>query len=189
MTPILLSGPAIEPAPLVEAKAWLRVDHNSDDDLISALITAARLTLEAATRSMFNTQSWRLVYDQWPGGDVFAIPLAPFLTLDGMRVRDAANVAAVVPPASYVLDSAPGSARIAFTIAPPAPGRAIGGIEIDVSVGFGAAAADVPAALRLAIKMLAARWYENRGDAVSDAEALPADIASVIAPFRRPRLA
>ncbi len=78
MTPILLSGPAIEPVSLAEAKAWLRVDHSSDDDLVSALLTAARLTLEAWARLMFITQSWRLVYDAWPAGAVLPVPCRGF---------------------------------------------------------------------------------------------------------------
>ena len=43
-----------------------------------------------------------------------------------------------------------------FSTSPPAPGRAVAGIEIDVVAGYGAPA-DVPSPLRQAILMLVAR--------------------------------
>jgi uncharacterized phiE125 gp8 family phage protein len=49
--------------------------------------------------------------------------------------------------------------------------------------------ADVPALLRQAVLRLAARWFELRGDVAGrDAAALPAEIMTLVAPFRRARL-
>ena len=46
-----------------------------------------------------------------------------------------------------------------------------------------------PALLRQAVLRLACRWFEHRGDVVSrDAARLPAEIAALVAPFRRARL-
>lgn len=68
----------------------------------------------------------------------------------------------------------------------PAPGRALAGVEIDIEVGYGDAAADVPPPLRRAIELLVAHWYENRGlIAVGQSVAvLPASVAAMIAPYR-----
>ena len=41
MSSILLSGPAVEPIALTDAKAYLRVEHSADDDVIAALIAGA----------------------------------------------------------------------------------------------------------------------------------------------------
>jgi uncharacterized phiE125 gp8 family phage protein len=68
----------------------------------------------------------------------------------------------------------------------PAPGRPVAGIEIDVDAGYGAGPSNVPDALRQAVKLLVAHWYENRGlIAVGQTVAvLPAAVAALIAPYR-----
>ena len=68
MSAILLNAPASEPVSLAEAKLFLRVEHDDDDDLIAALIAAARVQVEAQTRRALITQTWRLVRDVWPAG-------------------------------------------------------------------------------------------------------------------------
>ncbi|MGH6908407.1 MAG: head-tail connector protein, partial [Aestuariivirga sp.] len=66
------------------------------------------------------------------------------------------------------------------------PGRIGNGIEIAVTVGFGATPGDVPAELRQAVLDLVAHWYANRGD--ESETALPLTIAVVIERFREKRL-
>ena len=65
-------------------------------------------------------------------------------------------------------------------------GRDAAGIEIDVSVGYGDAASAIPAALRQAIRLLVAHWYENRGLIAfgQTIAVMPAATAALIAPFR-----
>mgnify|MGYP003346868781 CR=1 FL=1 len=48
-------------------------------------------------------------------------------------------------------DAAPERARIIFPAGPPAPGRDVAGIEIDVVAGYGDAPESAPAPLRQAI--------------------------------------
>ena len=59
--------------------------------------------------------------------------------------------------------------------------------EIDLRAGYGASGQAVPAPLRLAIRMLAARWFENRGDLLGQ-QTLPPEVETLLAPFRRSRL-
>ena len=66
MTPILLTGPAIEPISVEETKIFLRVEHDDDDQLIAALIAGARSHIEAQTQTALITQNWRMVLDAWP---------------------------------------------------------------------------------------------------------------------------
>ena len=190
MTAILLAPPALEPITLADAKGWLRLDTSAEDDLVSVLIVSARMIVEATTRRMLLTQSWRLVFDGWPQNGIVRIPLAPFQSLTAMRVYDANNVALPVSSGLAILDASPDAARLYFPGNPPMPGRAIAGVEIDVVVGYGAAAASIPEPIRQALRMLVARWYENRGDVEIDSGAmrLPAAVQALLAPYCRPRL-
>ena len=45
----------------------------------------------------------------------------------------------------------------------------------------------MPASLRLAIKILVAHWFENRGDLAGE-QILPPEAFALVAPFRRARL-
>jgi uncharacterized phiE125 gp8 family phage protein len=179
----LLTGPAAEPVTLADMKAHLRLDTSDEDDLVTALISAARLQVESRTRRALITQTWRLWLDRWPTHTVLSLKLAPLRAVTAARVFNQAGVATPVPTSAFqVLGGAPG--RILFTSV-PAPGRAAGGIEIDVEAGYGPMPADVPADLRQSVRLLAAFWFENRALLPGGtAEALPAGLDALLAPFR-----
>ena len=85
---------------------------------------------------------------------------------------------------AFVLDLG-GSALCFAPWALPAPERPALGIEVDVVVGYGDAAVDVPEPLRQAVRLLIAHWYENRGLMSEAATAvLPQNVAALIAPYR-----
>lgn len=190
MRPMLIGAPAIEPVSLADAKSWLREDRVEEDELIQALIVAARMTLEAYTRRFFVAQSWRLVFDCWPtsvaSSATLRIPFAPFQSVAAIRVFDASDAPQSLNAATYRAPNSTEGGRISFTSAPAAPGRVSDGIEIDFDVGYGALASDVPQPLRQAILTLVAHWREHRGDSGDDA--LPRTVAQLAAPFRRERL-
>jgi len=187
---MLVMTPAIEPVSLADAKLWLREDLNDEDQLIQALIVSARMTVEAYTRRFLVTQGWRLILDAWPfsvsTSSMFAIPFAPFQTVDAVRVYDQNDVSQLVSSIGYRAASASDSGRIIFRSAPPTPGRSADGIEIDFTVGYGSLADQTPEPLRRAILNLVAHWRERRGDDADDA--LPKTVTQLAAPFRRERL-
>jgi uncharacterized phiE125 gp8 family phage protein len=189
MTPLALGPPAIEPVTLAEARQFLRLDQTDEDALLATLITAARLMIEAASGRCLIEQPWRIVLDRWPAGGEIRLPLSPLLRIDAARVYDVLGAAQAVAGASLTLDRAADPPVIRLTGEVPEIGRTHGAIEIDIAAGYGATAAAVPAPLRQAVLRLAARWFEQRGDVAGrDAQALPAAIAALVAPFRRGRL-
>lgn len=187
MSSLLLTGPAVEPLALAEARSFLRVEHDGDDDVVAALIAGARMHVEAATRRALIVQTWRHVRDAWPADGRLKILPAPLREVVAARVYDADGDAQDIDAEAFVADTAAAPGVIAFapwSLAPP--GRAIAGIEIDIEVGYGAAASDIPDGLRQAVRLLVAHWYENRGlTAIGHAVAvLPASVAALIAPYR-----
>ena len=184
MPSILLTPPAVEPLSLAEAKAFLRVETADDDPLIAALIAAGRIHIERQAGLALITQSWRLVLDCWPANGRIAVRPAPLRALAAARVFDFDGEARAVDLQAFVTDaSASTLAFVPWTL--PMPTRIAAGIELDVTVGHGDAASDVPEPLRQAIRLFVAHWYENRGGiAGSQAAPLPPNAAALIAPYR-----
>lgn len=186
MTPTLIEAPSVEPVSLAEMKAHLRLSSTDEDELIGKLIVAARLTIEAATGCELISQRWRVVMNRWPSDGVVRLPVKPLISCDAVRVYSDATTSATLPSSHYYVDRFASPPRIVLLTAPAEPGRATSGVEIDVTVGYGASATSPPEALRQAVVRLAARWFERRGDdPLEEAEiALPQDVATLIAPYR-----
>ncbi len=191
MALVMTSGPAAEPVTVAEAKAHLRIDHNTEDVLIGSLILTSRLHIEAALGIALIAQGWRLLLDRWPRGAKVQVPLSPMIGVSEIRVRDADGTPVVVPTEFYAVDAASVGPRIVRLAANwPEPGRVTHGIEIDFTAGFGAAASDVPAPLRQAVLLLVAHWYEHRDpiEIGSEATVIPHGISELVAPWRKARL-
>lgn len=190
MPSILLAGPAVEPITLAEAKQFLRVEHDDDDDIIPALIVGSRIHVETQTRRALITQSWRLTRDVWPAAGCIELLPVPLKTLDAVRIYKLDGTTLPLDLAGFTLDKSDAPARLCFSrgmivIAPPSPERYVGGIELDVTCGYGDDPEDVPEPLRQAIRMLVAHWYENRGIiGENHFVALPQSAAALIAPYR-----
>lgn len=184
MTPILLTGPAVEPLSLDETKTFLRIEHNDDDPLIAALIAGARIHIEAQSQAALITQDWRMVLDCWPRGGRITVRPGPLKSLNAARVRDFNGNPHAIDGQAFVPD--PGASTLAFVPwAVPVPGRIAAGIELDVTVGFGDAASDVPQPLRQAVRLLVSHWYENRGlVSAGQTAVLPSTVVALIAPYR-----
>lgn len=183
-----ISGPALEPLTLGEAKAFLRIDTDAEDTLISALIAAARRVVEASTGRALLTQSWRLVRDAWPPSGVFALPVAPVRALLATRVRAADGSTQDVDLALLRLITARTPALVHLDPAQmPQPGVRWAGIEIELEAGYGEDAADVPADLVQAVRLVLAHFYEHR-DAPGETLRLPATVGELLMPHKLVRL-
>lgn len=188
MTSILLAGPATEPVSLAEVKAFLKVDTADEDDLIQTLIAAGRVHMEAITRRAMIDQNWRLTLDDWPDGNEVRLPLGPLDALVAVRVYDPDGAATVLTLAQFLADigSTPGRIVLPPTIEGEPVRRDALAIEIDYTAGYGAAASNVPEALRQAMLALVAHWFEHR-DAVLMAGTgaiVPVSFDKLIAPYR-----
>ncbi|WP_114010189.1 head-tail connector protein [Cohaesibacter intestini] len=186
MSATLLTPPQIEPVSLSDIKAYLKIDHSEEDDLLRAFLTSARIHLEQLIGQHLITQTWRVILD-CPFERVMSLPVAPlgailsaaFLSSDGVLVDLGSEAFCINQPSG------------------PATIRAIGGqvalagyrLQLDVETGFGATAEEVPAPLLQAIRMITAEWYERR--LIADPGSLPAlskALAPLIAPYRAVRL-
>ena len=190
MSMMLLTGPTQEPVTLAEMKAWLRVDGLDEDGLILALITSARLSLETVTGKAFITQSWRMVLDAWPDRPFIDVPLAPLQSIMAGRVYNADGSTLALAASDFIVESSSQQRpRLALLKRQPPTFRAMSGIEIDLIAGYGNDGSNVPEPLKLALKMLVAFWFENRGDEPTGIPLRwPDEISRLVAPFQMRRV-
>jgi uncharacterized phiE125 gp8 family phage protein len=186
MTLTLLSPPAAEPLTLSELKDHLRVSDANEDALITSLLAAAVRSVEARGRLALMPQQWRLTLDRAPAETVI-LPLAPVTAVDVVTVIDAQGAAQTV--AANLYETALGSPGRLRPAGPwPQPGPRLAGVMVDFTAGYATAGA-VPDALKQAVKLLAAYFYETR-EAVGDTRiyGAPQSVDALIAPYREPKL-
>ena len=113
-------------------------------------------------------------------------PFRPLIAIDKVEVFDAAGLATPLAADAIEVDATDDPPRIylsRYAAARPVAARHRGGFSRRLRRSRGGCAGP----LRLAIKMIVARWFENRGD-VAGEQSLPAEALSLIAPFQRRRL-
>lgn len=168
--------PAAEPLTLAQAKAWLRVESGTDeDDLIAALITAARARAEWHTGRAFVTQGWTLWLDR--PAPVIEIPLPPLQAAASVTLYGADDTPLVLAADAYTADLA--GSRLLLNAVPPNL-RATNAVAIAFTAGYGDAA-DTPPAIAQAILQIVAALYEHRG---GDAAPSPDSALALLAPYR-----
>jgi uncharacterized phiE125 gp8 family phage protein len=161
---IVVAPPDEEPVSLEEAKAHLRVDHSADDDLITAMIVAAREVCEQEAGRAFITQTWQLSLERFPGSECpIEIPKPPLIGIESVTYIDGEGDDQVLDPSAYYADTAddPGRLLPAFETSWPDAREFPNSVRIEFEAGYGAAAA-VPARAKQAIKLLVSHWYEHR---------------------------
>lgn len=145
-------APTELPVSVAELKAHARIVHSSEDAYIASLLVAATTAVEEHTRRALLTQQWRMTTE---ARGAFALPRPPHATVEEVRTLDMYGETAVVDPSLYWLDADAGELRPLFT-------WDAWRVVVDYTAGYGAAAADVPADLRHAIKFIAALYYAQR---------------------------
>lgn len=194
------SAPAVEPVTADELRTLLNETATGLPDAeANGFIAEAREWIEEMTGLAIITQSWKLALDRWPshaepwwdgvrqgsiselyGAEGWAdvdLPRFPLQAVDTVTVYDEdSNSTAVTIASTFDVDTyrKPGRITLQRGASWPVALRASNAIQIDYTAGYGDAATDAPAALRAAIKRMAAWLYTNRGDCNEAAEATSA---------------
>lgn len=179
----LITPPASEPVTLATAKAHLRETGTDQDDLIAIYIESARRHVEQTTGARCITQKWQLVLDKFPDGGI-RLPGYPLISVESVGYIDPAGVAQTITVGDLVINTASRPGVIYNPDEWPATEDREGVVTIDYTVGFGAAATDVPADLRNAMLLLIGDYFENRQGQQKETLAENPAVASLLFPYR-----
>lgn len=160
----ITTPPAVEPLTTAEAKLHLRIDHNTEDAYIDALIKMARIYCEAVAQRSFITRTYTARLDNFPDW-TFELPYPPLLGVTSIKYTDQDGNESTFSSGNYLVDThrEPGRVMLKNGVSWPAIVlREINGIEIIWTAGYGAAGSNVPDTYRNAMKLLIGHWYENR---------------------------
>ena len=163
MSLTLITAPSLEPMTLAEAKLHLRVDGTDEDDLITALIVAARRRAEHLLTRALITQTWELTLDEFPAADIQLLKPG-VLSIVSVKYLDSAGVEQTVDSADYALDAAtiPGWVLLASGASWPTTYDGANAVRVRFTCGYGPAASDVPADVVAWCKLQVGALYRNR---------------------------
>lgn len=156
--------PTQEPVTLVDMKAHLRVDGNEEDDLLRGYVVAARRLAETITKRRFITQTIRVDLDGFPDGEI-VIHESPLQSVSSITYTDTSGNSQTLSSSLYQVNARTEPGRIAPAyqqIWPSTRCDDYNAVTVTAVVGYGATPDTVPQGIRLAIKLLAANFYENR---------------------------
>lgn len=185
MTLVLSQSPETEPVTLEDVKTHLRLDHETEDELLNSLIVTAREYLEQQTQLALMTQTWRLCLDNWPLDKCIKLYKSPVQSIDQIEQFDASGTGTLISTSEMLLDSNAHPARL-YINAQSAPLQVINGIEITFTAGF-QSASEVPDMLKRALLIHIANMYEFRGVVSANMQpaAVPQGYLALISPWVR----
>jgi uncharacterized phiE125 gp8 family phage protein len=181
----IVTAPAIEPVSVNEAKLHCRVDHDSEDDLLAAIVRAATRRAELHCNRSFITQTRRLHLDFFPPGGVrygrlaygertveqggsnsaIRLPHGPVQSVSSIQYYDTSGAQQTLSSSLYQLDSKSLFARVV-----PAPDESwpdtederLNAVTVTYAAGYGDNISDVPDPIRQAVLLMVGDMYAHR---------------------------
>ena len=157
----VITEPVVEPVAVSEVKEQLRLDGNELDAMISGLITAARMAVEALVKRRLITTGLRIGFDRFC--PVMQLPYSPVQSVDSIKYTDEMGVVKTLSETGYLVDLASDPVRItpAYSVPWPSIRPTVGAVSIEYTAGYGDDATDVPRPIRQAIISLVIDMFEH----------------------------
>ena len=188
-TPIQTKAPDALPLSLEEAKEHCRISGPDHDATIQALIGAAVSHMDGYNGVLgkcLMLQEWQQEFDRWQD---FPLCLGPVRDLVSIDYLDGSGQAQSVDLSAVRIERRVLGTMAALKGGYSWPGDADfdeGLITVKWSAGY-ASAADVPPAIKHALKLLIGHWFENREAVIvgTTNASLQMAVDNLIAPYRR----
>lgn len=164
-----------------EAKNYCRVTSSRENDLFDSLIASATDYVEQYLGRSIMAQTLKLTTGSFT--DEIILRRGPVSSVTSVKYYDSANVEQTVSSANYTVDLSSDPSLIArnSTYSWPAVYGRVDAVNIVYVCGY----ATVPPAIKAAILMLIAQWYDNRAPITAGSmPELPNTVTALLANFR-----
>lgn len=184
MTPVVITAPASEPVTLAEIKAHLKIVNSSQDTELGLLITAARSHVETTLGRAMMATTLEGYLAAFPASGVIRLPVPPLASVTSVKYLDEDISEQTFSAESYHVEPQATEAKIRLADGASWPFTATHPRAVRIRwIAGHDDVADVPPALKHAIKLLVSHWYYNR-EATGDArQALPLAYKALTDPF------
>ena len=182
---IRTAAPASALFSVEDAKAWLKISADDDDDRIEFLIDAVTEFLDGFDGYLGRalvTQTWALYLPAFPGPGEIAIPLRNLVAVTSVTYRDSAGATQTLSSASYHV-LAGRQSRLVLVDGQSWPSTATHprAVTVTFTCGYGDADA-VPKAILAAAKRMIEILYD--GAEVGSAADAVSSVKAILAPYR-----
>ena len=183
---VLKTGPTSTVISLAEAKTFLRIDSDYDDDntYITSLINVATGVVEEFTRRRLVTQTFNIFYDEFPS--FIDLQIGDVASVTHIKYYDTDNSLQTLHPSNYDVDTKIRPGRIYQSETGDFPNTYERPNAVEVEFIVGGTSSDVPAPIVQAIYIIVGRYYENRQDVVMGTQVneLPLMVDHLLTPYR-----
>ena len=134
------------------------------DDEFRGLIQAAREQWEADTGLVCLSSTWAVKLDEWwESDDGLQLPIRPVSAVSSVTYLDVSGSSQTWASSNYSLDLYRTSPTIwyAYNVTTPSLYTVPSAVTVTFTAGY-STAVDVPASWRLAVKLLAHHWFDQR---------------------------
>jgi uncharacterized phiE125 gp8 family phage protein len=191
----ITSQVAIEPISLPQAREHLRLDTfgspeiHEDDDIVTALITAARQWCEQYTRRALAPQTITAVYDAFPC-DPIELPIAPAQSVDSITYIDNEGATQTLSTSVYTFNSYTNEIWLKYNQSYPSTRSDVNAVTIVYEAGYTDEDSSpnndpMPKPIYQAMLLLIGHLYEHR-EAVdlNNLTDLPMGVTILLQPYR-----
>ena len=165
----VIAPPAQEPLAVTDAAAFLRLAPGAEDlATLQALLSVAREFVENHTGRALLPTGYRLLSTDWTGGqitwsgDSITLDRSPLLSVQSVKYIAAGETTlTTLAPADYAVITGTTPGGILLHVDPPALAERPDAVQIEFTAGH-ATAAEIPAVLLHALRLLVSNFYEQR---------------------------
>ena len=183
---VLKTAPTTTPISLAEAKSFLRIDSDFDDDntYITSLINVATSMVEEFTRRRLITQTFNIFYDEFP--PYIDLQIGEVASVTHIKYYDTSNALQTLATSNYDVDTKIRPGRIYQSEDGDFPNTYERPNAVEVEFIVGASASDIPAPIIQSIFIIVGRYYENRQDVVMGTQVneVPLMVNHLLTPYR-----